>query len=666
MKNEMNSSFKYSEGDLFDGRWRLKRAINRGAMGEIWRAKDESGRGAESEYILKIFSPIHPKTKDTLTGKERADSYQYFKREIRINQILSDTTFRDKLGYKRVVEYFDATAQSDTPWLAMQYYRETFSLGEIEKLKHFSLNKRISVLKQVAEGLDYIHQRGIIHRDIKPENILTNTAGEAHVIDLGLARFIEIPPNELDEDSQQTTLDVSGIQNVSRAGTPNYLSPGRLIDKPASPQSDLYAFVLTVYEVLCGGAKVFEEKRNNHKIQFSPVRLTWQKAPSTALKGKLSHPLSRNSLNELDELFAEALIEFSGIDEETRSSIRFGTALGFISQLAKLIPPDEETENEPRPLSLAASATSQLAASVISYLPHLLSTALNGSANKRWQARAIIFSLVVVLAVIIMTVIIMTQGNEEPTVASITQTSTETPLNRTEIFETALAAVIQTVTDTPQSTSTIEATRTATPSETATVIPTETATLSQTPTSSPTYTTTASLTPSLTSTATLRPTETFTPTLTASPTSSLTLTPTATFTATITLSPTIPTDTPTLTLSPDMQQTFAAQATLEAEATLSAVHGLMDTPDKVITLIEEMRRGAFNCELYLQITNFVNTPERETIFQKLQTILSNEDATNLYEFCVDPQNAINESVQLLPSQERALANLKRDLDTLSQ
>ncbi len=98
-----------------------------------------------------------------------------------------------------------------------------------------------SVLTQVAAGLDYAHDMGVVHGDIKPENILLNGIGDAVLADFGVARNFDV----------EDRLIVSTPINPER-GSSAYLSPEQLLENRTTPASDIYSFGLVAYELLAG------------------------------------------------------------------------------------------------------------------------------------------------------------------------------------------------------------------------------------------------------------------------------------------------------------------------------------------------------------------------------------------------------------------------------
>ncbi|GAA3921298.1 hypothetical protein Aau02nite_34630 [Amorphoplanes auranticolor] len=93
------------------------------------------------------------------------------------------------------------------------------------------------LVAQAADGLQAVHERGIVHRDIKPANLLVRRDGSLLITDFGISRT---------EDG--TALTASGAV----LGTPTYLSPEQVLGRPATGRSDVYSLGLAAYECLAG------------------------------------------------------------------------------------------------------------------------------------------------------------------------------------------------------------------------------------------------------------------------------------------------------------------------------------------------------------------------------------------------------------------------------
>jgi eukaryotic-like serine/threonine-protein kinase len=100
-----------------------------------------------------------------------------------------------------------------------------------------SLKDALDIGRQVADGLEAAHEKGIVHRDIKPANILIDAKGRATIMDFGLAR--------LTEASRLTKADTT-------MGTVAYMSPEQAQGMEVDHRSDIWALGCVLYEMVCG------------------------------------------------------------------------------------------------------------------------------------------------------------------------------------------------------------------------------------------------------------------------------------------------------------------------------------------------------------------------------------------------------------------------------
>ena len=120
------------------------------------------------------------------------------------------------------------------------------------------------MVAQVAEALDYAHNKGVIHRDLKPSNIMLDRSGAVKVMDYGIARAQHLEG-----------LTTTG----SFLGTPSYAAP-ETVDATSRPASDLYSLGVVFFEMLTGtvpfkGESAFAVLRNHWtRRRPSPPRST--------------------------------------------------------------------------------------------------------------------------------------------------------------------------------------------------------------------------------------------------------------------------------------------------------------------------------------------------------------------------------------------------------
>jgi len=199
------------------GRYEIIKELGRGAMGLVYQAHDPE---IDRLIALKVLR------EDRLTS---AAFVQRFLKEARAI---------GRLSHPRIVTVYDVGQDHGTIYIAMELLQGEPLNALLEK-KKFSPEEITNLGIQVAETLDYAHQKGIVHRDIKPSNILVQPDGQIKITDFGIAH-IEDP-----EASIQT-------QAGEILGTPAYMSPEQVRGQPADGRSDLFSLGIILYELSTG------------------------------------------------------------------------------------------------------------------------------------------------------------------------------------------------------------------------------------------------------------------------------------------------------------------------------------------------------------------------------------------------------------------------------
>jgi serine/threonine protein kinase len=244
-------------GELIAGRYRVVGALGRGGMGEVYRATDVVlGR----EVALKLMLPIP----ETLAAGER------FLREARASA---------RLDHPHVVAAYDFGRYGAAYFLAMELVRGRTVREELRQLGPLPADRAECLVRQAAAGLAAAHAQGIVHRDIKPENLLLTNDGSVKVADFGIVRFL---------DDATTTL-TSGGQII---GTSHFLSPERVLGKPAEPASDVYALGCVLYQLLTGRPPFVSE--NPASVMYQHVQR--EPVPPTQLRAELPGELEALTL----------------------------------------------------------------------------------------------------------------------------------------------------------------------------------------------------------------------------------------------------------------------------------------------------------------------------------------------------------------------------------
>lgn len=108
------------------------------------------------------------------------------------------------------------------------------------KDKILSVRDTLRLIVQVARAVACAHGRLIVHRDLKPSNVLVSADGQAHLLDFGIARLLELAQG----DEQGATPE------IDRLLTPHYSSPEQLRGEPISVSSDVHSLGVLCFELL--------------------------------------------------------------------------------------------------------------------------------------------------------------------------------------------------------------------------------------------------------------------------------------------------------------------------------------------------------------------------------------------------------------------------------
>lgn len=203
------------------GRYRVLARLGAGGMGVVYEGHDPK---------------LHRTVAIKVGLRSRAHDTERFVREARAMAALQ---------HPNVVALYDFGFENDTPYLVLERVRAE-SLGEL--FGHLEPARRRAALLEAGEGLRAAHRAGIVHRDVKPDNILIGHGGRARLTDFGLAAFEAAHTDTV--PSSRTARTAAGV------GTLAYMSPEQHIGDPATVCSDVYAFCVSVVEVL-GGRRPF-------------------------------------------------------------------------------------------------------------------------------------------------------------------------------------------------------------------------------------------------------------------------------------------------------------------------------------------------------------------------------------------------------------------------
>lgn len=205
------------------GRYEIVGEIGSGGMGLVYKGRDPK---IDRLVALKVIrSPV------LVEEKGESNALQRFYNEARA---------AGQLSHQCIVTVFDIGEEvlvdgTVTIYIAMEYLEGKGLDWHIKRKTYTTLEKKIGIIRQIADAIDYAHKHGVIHRDLKPSNILM-VGDTPKITDFGLAKISD------------TSMTLSGAV----MGTPSYMSPEQIYGQKADHRSDIFSLTVMLYELLTG------------------------------------------------------------------------------------------------------------------------------------------------------------------------------------------------------------------------------------------------------------------------------------------------------------------------------------------------------------------------------------------------------------------------------
>ena len=194
------------------GKYQVLGKLGEGGMGTVYRGMDPA-----------IGREVAIKTLKEATEELR----QRFKQEASSGV----------LNHPNIVTVYDFGEQNGNPYIVMEFISGDSLDNLLKSGRQFTIIEKLEIIRQLCIGLGYAHQKGVIHRDVKPANIMVQPDGNIKIVDFGIARLGET------RGHTQTGLVI---------GTLDYISPERLLGKPADGRADIWSAGVILYRLLAG------------------------------------------------------------------------------------------------------------------------------------------------------------------------------------------------------------------------------------------------------------------------------------------------------------------------------------------------------------------------------------------------------------------------------
>jgi len=210
------------------GRYNIIGELGQGAMGTVYKAVDPL-----IDRIVAI------KTINLSLALDEKDEYE--------SRFYQEAKAAGRLSHPNIVTIYDVGKSDEIAYIAMEFLQGRELRDILNDGKRMPLDQVINVVAQVAQGLAYAHENGIVHRDVKPSNIMIVRDGHVKITDFGIARMASAAVR---------------TQTGMVLGSPKYMSPEQVVGQQTDQRSDIFSLGVMLYEMLTGQAPFAGENIN--------------------------------------------------------------------------------------------------------------------------------------------------------------------------------------------------------------------------------------------------------------------------------------------------------------------------------------------------------------------------------------------------------------------
>lgn len=199
------------------GRYEILSTLGQGAMGVVYRATDPL---LERTVAIK-----------TISLELSKDEFEEFERRF-----YREASSAGRLNHPNIVTIHDVGNNDDIAYMAMEFLQGEELRDILDAGGPMTPDRIAEIASQVADGLAFAHEHGVVHRDIKPSNIMILKNGAVKITDFGIA---------LIPSSSRT---MAGMI----LGSPKYMSPEQVVGQDVDGRSDIFSLGVVLYEMLTG------------------------------------------------------------------------------------------------------------------------------------------------------------------------------------------------------------------------------------------------------------------------------------------------------------------------------------------------------------------------------------------------------------------------------
>lgn len=219
------------------GKYPISRELGRGATSRVYLARDPFGDRDVAIKVVRAEPGVDPAV------------------QKRFNKsFLNEAALIGRLIHPHIVQIFDANVTDDYSYIVMEFAPGETLESRCVVSNLLPISDVVEIAFKCSLALEYASRQGVIHRDIKPANILRGVSDEIKISDFGAAQF------------------QSGEQTVMQGmGSPAYMSPEQVLEKPLDHQTDIYSLGVVIYQLLTGRLPFFASNKASLVYQITNI-----------------------------------------------------------------------------------------------------------------------------------------------------------------------------------------------------------------------------------------------------------------------------------------------------------------------------------------------------------------------------------------------------------
>jgi serine/threonine protein kinase len=353
-------------------RYRVDAFVGRGGMAEVYKVWDTKRAAFLAMKLLH---------------DDLAEDRVFLRRFEREAETL------ERLQHPSIVRFYGLEKEGPLVFILMDFVDGGSLRREINEANQPLPSTRIhEVMKSVCSALHFAHEQGLVHCDIKPANILIDATGRLLLSDFGIARMAE-----------STTTTMAG------AGTPAYMAPEQARGESPSPQTDIYALGIVLFEMLTCGERPFTGE-NARVTGTTGEKVRWEQLH---LAPPPPSQWNQEITSELDDVVLHCL--------EKSPGKRYASTLDLLRTLERIpdfaagqpessgVPPAQVQQRTAVPISSAASAPAT-----------------------RTKPQPVLLGIIAFVAVALIAIAFFTIGKGTATIGELTATGTAVALSNAQ------------------------------------------------------------------------------------------------------------------------------------------------------------------------------------------------------------------------------------------